>query len=272
MNNNLQQGLTLEIPKHVMLILQAWRDMGDTEVTGFFITKKGHPLKVVDAVIIEATCTPASVDIKPKAITAMYAEQIKQGIYPDQLQIWWHTHPGNSPQPSGQDWATFKELCRDRTLNVMYILARGDQEFAHIGVTDLKSGITVSEDLAVKHHHTNWTQIKTWAELEEEFTESVKVHAAPTRYSLPYVRNNDTTFGLECPPHAHTELFDVLPSEDQHCFLELYGKVRRHEITPDEADIYAAEQCCGADFFTDIYNDEFMMAESDSIQGTEETL
>lgn len=282
---NKKDGIALEIPQHVMMLLRSWRDMGSTEVTGFFVTERDSPLKVIDAILIEATCTGGSVDIKPEAITGMYSAQIEEKVYPDQLGIWWHTHPGGSPNPSAQDWTTFRDMCKDRNTNIMYILAKGDQEFAHIGVTDPQSSLTLEMNLAIKHPHGGWADMPDWAELQEQYEERVKKFIPPpvtysraNAYVNPYVqtepiarplvgqetmfRDNDLVPDeegcLPCPMHADDTVFGELFLKDQLSFKSLYNKVRCLEITPDEANMLALEQGLGKDFFTDIYDDRYM--------------
>lgn len=167
--------MKLEIPQHIMLKLQAWRDMGTTEVTGFFITEKDNIFKVIDALIVKAKCTAATVDIDAEAIEQMYIEQSQKGIYPDQLMIWWHTHPGNSATPSGTDEATFKSLGKDRTLNVMYILAQGGNEFAQVSVTDIASQFMLKKSIEVEHPFTMWEDFPTAEELKTQYDENVEI-------------------------------------------------------------------------------------------------
>lgn len=281
--------MNLDIPKHIMFKLMAWRDIGDTEVTGFFITKKGDMSKVIDAMIIKAECSGATVDISSEAIEAFYLEMAEKEIYPDQLQIWWHTHPGNSASPSGTDESTFKELGQDRTLNMMYILAKGGEEFAQISVTDLASGIMLKSAIAVKHPFTKWSRFPSYETLQKEYDDNVVKHT--------YVYNNATTYGRttygtygQYSRYDHTgyaynnyqhnnnvskqieekttdtdlALADEdaedrmfgLTSEEIDYLDELHALVTTGELTHDDADALAVSTGYGLLFYTSIYGDD----------------
>ena len=165
--------MTLTIPTHVLLKLQAWRDMGPTEVTGFFITDKDNPLQVIDALLIESTCSSVTIDIKPEAETKMYMDQTAQGIYPDQLMIWWHTHPGASARPSATDIETFEEYSEDRTSNIMYILSKTNEDFARICVRDPKTGLSITKDLEVEYVTDSWINFPDYEDLKIEYHKKV---------------------------------------------------------------------------------------------------
>ncbi len=165
--------MELEIPKHIMFKLEAWRDFGSTEVTGFFITEKNNATKVIDATIIKSKCTMTTVDISPETMDAFYFNMAEKGIYPDQLQIWWHTHPNSSAQPSNLDQKTFETFGMDRSLNIMYILAKNGNEFAQISVTDIKTGIMLKTDLKISHPFTSWASFPSYSELQLDYNQKI---------------------------------------------------------------------------------------------------
>lgn len=175
--------MKLEIPLHIFFKLQVWRDLGNTEVTGFFITEKDEPLKVIDAILIESECSGATVDIEAEAIEAMYMEYQKQQIYPDQLQIWWHTHPGNSPSPSSTDVSTFNDLGSDKTSNVMYILASGNQEYCRVSVSDPKTGFVLEEEIKITHPLQKWQDMPEYEELKADYDKYIKPKIYQSYYS-----------------------------------------------------------------------------------------
>lgn len=182
--------MKLKIPEHIMLKLRTWRDIGNTEVTGFFITEKDKPLDVIDAVLAKATCTVATVDIKPEDIQNLYIEQTKKGIYPNQLMIWWHTHPGSSATPSSEDINTFDKLGKDRTANYMYILSKTDEETFKVSVKDKSSGLMLQGNIQVEHPILAWKDFPDYDELKSQYDEKV-VFQKVTAYNW---QNNKSKF------------------------------------------------------------------------------
>jgi proteasome lid subunit RPN8/RPN11 len=257
--------MKLNIPEHVMLKLRTWRDIGNTEVTGFFVTEKNNPLNVIDAVLARATCSVAAVDIKPDAIQDLYIEQTKNKVYPDQLMIWWHTHPGGCANPSSQDTATFNKLGKDRTTNYMYILSRTDEETFRVSIKDKASGMCLETSLQISHTIMPWTNYPDFSELKAEYDAKVIIEA-PVVYKYQKPKT-----GKKTTPSAATDIFfndyagyggvagfddfedetalDVFDSVEEF-FEELDDMVVCGHITPEEADMEAQQYGWEEDFYT----------------------
>jgi proteasome lid subunit RPN8/RPN11 len=264
--------MNLIIPQHVLLKLCAWRDMGATEVTGFFVTKKDEPLQVIDALLAKAKCSMATVDITQEAIAEMFMEQIPLGIYPEQLMIWWHTHPGNSAAPSMTDTETFEELSQDRTTNIMYILAKDNNEFARVKVSDLKTNITVNQELNVLHPVRSWDNIPSYAQLLEEYKAKVKIEVMsyaytyrPRKKRAAYVPANDNAAAIAKQDSLgvyiendmdeigknpyYDDILDgdnIAPYDDdwyfEDLFTDLMVQVKENELTLDDAKFMLSQE------------------------------
>lgn len=251
----------LIIPEHIMLKLRAWRDMGDTEVTGFFITEKDNPLTVVDAILAKAKCSMASVDISAESLQDMYLEQSKNGIYPGQLLIWWHTHPGNSANPSTEDIKTFNELGRDRTTNMMYILAKNDNETMKLSVRDKITDLTSENNLQINHPIISWTNMPDYAELKAEYDEKITEHAPVASH---YWKNQAKMNGVQAIdknfdylknqyPSIYNYMDDVIDITDEDAeelFEQLDELVERGIMTEEEADEEALSYGWEFDFYS----------------------
>ena len=84
------------------------RDRGDSEVGGFGIAAEDDLLFVEDIRLVRQVDTVASVEFDDVAVAEFFDEQVDLGRRPQKFaRIWIHTHPGNSPEPSGTDEATF---------------------------------------------------------------------------------------------------------------------------------------------------------------------
>jgi proteasome lid subunit RPN8/RPN11 len=109
------------------------RDAGDTEIGGFGISATDDLLFVVDVQLVQQTCTWVHVAFNDEAVANFFDEQVDSGRRPDQFaRLWIHTHPGNSPEPSGTDEATFTRVFGRSDWAVMFILARGGHSFARL--------------------------------------------------------------------------------------------------------------------------------------------
>jgi len=109
------------------------RDLGSTEVGGFGISATGNLLLIEDLVLVRQTCTDVSVKFDDAAVADHFDKQVDLGRPPEQFaRIWIHTHPGNSPAPSGTDEETFARCFGGSDWAVMFILARGGRTYARL--------------------------------------------------------------------------------------------------------------------------------------------
>jgi hypothetical protein len=109
------------------------RDYGKTEIGAFGITPPDDLLFVEDVCLLQQTCDLASVAFDDEAVASFFDDQVDQGRQPQQFaRIWVHTHPGDSPQPSGTDEATFQRVFGPSDWAVMFILARGGACYARL--------------------------------------------------------------------------------------------------------------------------------------------
>jgi len=117
------------------LKLQLLCHAGDTEIGAFAITAPQDPLYVMQLVTIRQTCSSVSVEFDDEAVADFFDEQVDLGRTPDQFfRIWAHTHPGDSPHPSGTDEETFQRVFGACDWAVMFILARGGSTYCRLRV------------------------------------------------------------------------------------------------------------------------------------------
>lgn len=68
-----------------------------------------------------------------QAVAEFFDEQVDLGRKPEQFaRIWLHTHPGNSPEPSGTDENTFRRVFGCTNWAMMFILARFGRSYARL--------------------------------------------------------------------------------------------------------------------------------------------
>jgi proteasome lid subunit RPN8/RPN11 len=109
------------------------RDAGDTEIGGFGISAAADLLYVKDVELVLQTCSWVHVSFADDAVANFFDDQVDAGRRPEEFgRIWVHTHPGNSPDPSGTDEATFARVFGSADWALMFILARGGQTYARL--------------------------------------------------------------------------------------------------------------------------------------------
>ena len=109
------------------------RDYGETEVGGFGISAADDLLLIQDVRLVKQQCTVASVAFKDAAVADFFDEQVDAGMRPEQCgRIWIHTHPGDSPLPSGTDEETFARVFGRADWSLMFIVARGGATYARL--------------------------------------------------------------------------------------------------------------------------------------------
>jgi len=199
--------MKLTIPAHVKLKLSTWRDMGKTEVTGFFISEKNNPLEIIDARMITASVSPVTIDIDANDLIEFYKDMSEKGIFPDQLRIWWHTHPGGS-SPSGTDMKTFASLNEDRSLGVMYILGKND-ETCIIELRDRETGLSIQKNLPIE---TDTTTAVDWNIDYMDLVEEYNATVIKETWNFPAIKKK--TFGFTKNGFAEKREVEELDPED----------------------------------------------------------
>ena len=104
-----------------------------TEIGGFGITSPDDLLLVEDFVTVKQAVTMASVSFDDESVADFVEAQVDAGRKPEQfLRIWLHTHPGDSPNPSGTDEQTFGRVFGSCNWAVMFILAEEGETYARL--------------------------------------------------------------------------------------------------------------------------------------------
>ena len=109
------------------------RDMTDNEVGGFGITEAEDLLFVTDVVLVKQKVTCVSVSFEDESVADFFEDQVEAGRQPEQFaRLWLHTHPGDSPEPSGTDESTFARVFGNCDWSIMCIVAQDSSTFARL--------------------------------------------------------------------------------------------------------------------------------------------
>jgi hypothetical protein len=129
------------------------RDLGPTEIGGLAVSAADDLLRVEDILVVRQRSTAVSVEFDDEGIADCFDRQIDAGLRPERFsRIWVHTHPDNSPRPSGLDEATFIRVFGQMEWAVMFILAKGGATYARLRFnvgpgSDLEICVTVDYSL-----------------------------------------------------------------------------------------------------------------------------
>src|SRR4051812_42770484 len=111
------------------------RDLGETEVGGFGVSRPGDLLLVEDVQLVRQQCSLVTVKFDDNSVADYFDGQVDQGRRPEQFaRIWVHTHPGDSPYPSCTDEETFARCFGGSDWAVMLIVARGGESYARLRI------------------------------------------------------------------------------------------------------------------------------------------
>ncbi len=109
------------------------RDAGPTEIGGFGIAGRDNLLLIEDVLTVAQRATSVTVAFDDAAVADFFEQQVDQGRRPEQFgRIWLHTHPGDSPMPSGTDEETFSRVFASCDWAVMFILAKGGKTYCRL--------------------------------------------------------------------------------------------------------------------------------------------
>lgn len=98
-----------------------------TEISGFAVSAPDDPLLIVDLIVPAQECTLVSTEIDGDSL----AELMESGVT---TNIWIHTHPNMSAQPSGQDEKTWMDEIGCQSWAIMAIVSQTGDAYARLRV------------------------------------------------------------------------------------------------------------------------------------------
>jgi hypothetical protein len=106
---------------------------GNTEIGGFGLTRADDLLLIEDFLTVQQRVSAITVEFDDVAVADLFEAQVDKGRKPEQFcRLWLHTHPGDSPNPSSVDEATFRRSFGNCDWAIMFILARGGKTYARL--------------------------------------------------------------------------------------------------------------------------------------------
>lgn len=209
---------------------------GETEAAAFGITSPDDPLKVERLWVPKQECTWAFCETAEGQFNEMVEWAFDAGVAPSRVgKIWFHTHPGTSPNPSGTDENTFEDDFGKCELSVMAILARGGDTYARV---QFKAGPQFVIPVEVEWDELDTDELAAamvgW---KEEY--AAKVTKAPERIYVPSTQVTHLPWDFNDPvdralaKEAAKEAAEEAKENEERFEEWLY---ERYEVTPTQLD------------------------------------
>lgn len=135
---------------------------GPTEVGAYGISTRDDPLVITDVRMVKQVCSSAFVKFDRDSIGEFADQMIDEGRIPAEFgRIWIHTHPGQSPHPSGTDEQTFSETFGKCSWSVMGILCRDGTYYARLQFKSPRASVEMKVEIDYQasfgaSNHNNW--------------------------------------------------------------------------------------------------------------------
>ena len=182
-------------------------------------------LFVEDFATVKQDVSVASIAFDDDAVADFFDSQVDAGRKPEQFaRIWLHSHPGDSPQPSGTDEETFSRVFGSCDWAVMFVLARNGKSHARLRFNTGPGGqILIPVDVDFRDPFGPSTK-ETW---EEEYKANIKalVWAEMELFGAKTDAGTRTDYSALSVPEDWIEELDAMePEERQQILNELAGR------------------------------------------------
>ena len=144
---------------------------GDTEIGGFGISAEDNLLYIEEFVTVEQRVSSVSVEFDDASVSDFFDASVDEGLKLEQFsRLWLHTHPGESPNPSFTDEATFDRVFGKCDFAVMFIIGRTGKTYARLSFS---AGPRGSIQLPVAVDWQRWPELLIEQDMDmEELKES----------------------------------------------------------------------------------------------------
>lgn len=185
------------------------RDRGPTEVAGFCVTITEDPLLVTDFFLVKQKCTETTFDLDIENVIDYRDKMMDQGVPPWAcMNILAHTHPNNSPTPSGVDENNFVDAFSHPNWAIMFIVAKGGKTYCRLKV-NVGPGVVKEIKVTIDWSTTfDSTDFAAWnMEYIENITCSRGFASQPTQYSDP-TKQDVGNLDFNWSPGGYVEFFN----------------------------------------------------------------
>ncbi len=200
--------------------LQWFCHCGDTEIGGFGVTAPDDLLLIEDFVTVKQSVTCVSVEFDDEAVADFFDDQVDAGRKLEQFgRVWAHTHPGNSPHPSGIDEQTFTRVFGHCQWAVMFVLAKQGKTYARLRFNVGPKGETV---VPVQIDFTQPFEASNHEAWQDEYDRNIQVLGCKVSDSHPWEQPGWDDSSVPSDPTIEQEELELL--------------ARTQDMSPDELD------------------------------------
>ena len=200
---------------------------------GFGITKPDDLLFVEDFVAVKQQVTCVSVKFDDEAVANFFEDQVDLGRRPEEFaRIWLHSHPGDSPGPSGTDDETFARVFGSCEWALMFIVAQNDKSYAKLSFNVGPGGqvlIPVEVDYGEDFGPSNR---ELW---DVEYTANVEPVEWPRRLPCDEEKTVANELSGCALPYDFIDEFEQMEPEERQFVLDELAE--RPELWEEEAEV-----------------------------------
>jgi len=228
-----KERLALRFSPTAWAKLLYFRDKSDNEVGGFGITDPDDLLLVREFVTVKQEVTAISVSFDDSAVADLFDTQVDFGRKPEQFaRIWLHSHPGDSPEPSGIDRETFERVFGNCQWAILFVVAQNNKTYAKLsfnvgpgGQVLIPTEIDYSQDFGSSDH-------ELW---DTEYAANVK--ATEWLIGSPVKDNSDADYNLTdyALPYDFLDEFEKMEPEERQFILDELAE--KPELWDEESEV-----------------------------------
>ena len=228
-----KERLSLRFSPTAWAKLLYFRDKSDNEVGGFGITDPDDLLFVREFITVKQEVTPISVSFDDSAVADFFDTQVDLGRKPEQFaRIWLHSHPGDSPEPSGIDQDTFERVFGNCQWAVLFVVARDNNTYAKLSFNVGPGGQVLIPTEIDYDLDFNGSDHELW---DTEFANNVK--ATEWLSGRPVKDNSATEHNLTdyALPYDFLDEFEKMEPEERQFILDELAD--RPELWDEESEV-----------------------------------
>lgn len=145
-----QEGLEVQMQRHVRRKLHGWCKAARSEVSGVgLVRKEGNKFVIYDAFILPQRCSSGYTSIDDYTINKLKYDIMKRGGKVSDLRFWWHTHYNFSTFWSGTDVGTARRLAGEGDWFISTVINQKGDELTRL---DLMSPVRIAlDEIKLKH-------------------------------------------------------------------------------------------------------------------------
>ena len=204
---------------------------GPTEIAGFGITDAKNPAYVKDFATIKQVAYSCYFKFDASATADFFDQQVDAGRNPCEFaRIWLHTHPGDSPQPSGTDERVFAEVFGRCDWAIMFILARSGKTYCRLKFNTGPGGVIDTPVVVDYSEPFQGSDFEAWKkEYDTNIQQQIATPSQVFGFNQPQIALSKGIFGGKLPAIVSPASENHDDDADEDIFNDLTPEEREAE-------------------------------------------